>query len=183
LLFSLGLKAILWILPAAVYIVWHDRQNPLTVMKINTGVHGRMALIGSLVSLAYLSGIVLFEFLTTGHTFHSLFATAPLTVLVALAANSFSSFIEEVFFRGFVLSRLNESLGFWLANLIQGFLFVAIHWPNWIWEGGVHWNLLITSAGILLLALLLGWLVRRTNSIWPGVVVHIANNFISAYLA
>jgi len=30
--------------------------------------------------------------------------------------------------------------------------------------------------------MLVGWLTRRTNSIWLAVGVHIANNFLTAFL-
>jgi membrane protease YdiL (CAAX protease family) len=73
-------------------------------------------------------------------------------------------------------------LSFWSANLVQAALFTSIHWPNWLWVGGFHWSLVMTSVSIFLLGLLLGWLTRRTNSIWPAVAAHILNNFLAAFL-
>jgi hypothetical protein len=107
---------------------------------------------------------------------------APLVILGTLASSFFSPEFEELLFRGFVLPKLNESLPFWPANLLQAALFAAIHWPNWLWVGGLHWSLVPPSISIFILGVLLGWLTRRTNSIWPAVVVHMVNNFIAAFL-
>jgi uncharacterized protein len=182
LVFSNGLKFILWVLPAMTYVLWHDRQNPFITMKVSTRVDRRGVLIGVGISVVYLTSITLFEYLTSHQSLAPLFRAAPLTILGTLASISFSPVSEELLFRGFVLPRLNEKTRFWPANLVQAVLFVAIHWPNWIWVGGFHWSLVTTSVSILLLGLLFGWLTRRTNSIWPGVAVHIANNFLTAFL-
>jgi uncharacterized protein len=182
LVFSNGLKFVLWVLLAAAFVFWHDRQNPLRIMKASTRVDWRGLLIGTGVSIIYLSGIILFEYITSQHTLTALLQAAPLTILGTLAGVFFSPVSEELFFRGFVLPKLNENMSFWAANLVQAGLFGAIHWPNWIWTGGMHWSLVTTSASILLLGLLFGWLTRRTNSIWPAVGVHIANNFLAAFL-
>jgi len=45
---------------------------------------------------------------------------------------------------------------------------------------GRGFGLLATSVSIFGIGLLLGYLVRRTNSLWPSVVTHMLNNFISA---
>ncbi len=182
LVFSNALKFILWVLPAAAYVVWHDRQNPFITMKVSTRINLRGVLTGVGISVMYLASITLFEYLIFHHSLAALFHTAPLTILGTLASLSFSPITEELFFRGFVLPKLNENISFWQANLIQAIFFVAIHWPNWIWVGGFHWSLVATSVSILLLGLFLGWLTHRTNSIWPAMGVHIANNFLAAFL-
>ncbi len=180
--FSLGIKFLLWVIPPAAYIHWHDHQNPVQVMRIKSPINRRGLLLASAISIAYLAGIVLFEYFTTGRTLVPLLHAAPLPLLGTLASISVSAWIEELFFRGFVLPKLTETNRFWVSNLMQALLFVAVHWPNWLWTDGFQWSLFITSASIMLLALLLGWLTRRTNSIWPAVVVHIANNIIAAFL-
>jgi membrane protease YdiL (CAAX protease family) len=182
LVFSNGLKFILWVLPAVAYVVWHDRQNPLTTMKVSTRIDRRGVLIGLRISIVYLACVYLLEYFTSQRTLAMLLRTTPLTILATLVSVSFSPVSEEWLFRGFVLPKLNENMHFWPANLVQAALFVAIHWPNWIWVGGFHWSLVTTSVSILLLGLLFGWLTRSTNSIWPGVAVHIANNFLTAFL-
>ena len=181
LVFSNGMKFSLWVVPAVVYVLWHDRQNPLETMRVKSRVDQRGVLIGMGVSVGYLAGISLFEYFISHQTLAALLRVPPFTILGTLASQFFSPVSEELFFRGFVLPKLNESMGFWRANLVQAILFTAVHWPNWVWMGGIHWDLAATSASILLLGLLFGWLTRRTNSIWPAVSVHIANNFLAAF--
>ena len=182
LVFSNGIKFVLWILPAMAYLLWHDRQKPLASMKVNTRVDRRGFMIGVGLSSVYLLGIILYEYFTSQRTLAGLMNSTPLNFLGTLASVFFSPFSEELLFRGFVLPKLCEGLRFWPANLLQAVLFAAIHWPNWVWVGGFHWSLVTTSVSILLLSLLLRWLTHQTNSIWPAVGVHIANNLLAAFL-
>jgi uncharacterized protein len=182
LVFSNGLKFALWVLPAAAYLLWHDRQNPLITMKVSTRIDGRGVLIGGGVSILYFASVIAFEYFAAHQTLDALLWAAPLTLLGTLAGLFFSPISEELFFRGFVLPKLNESMSFWPANLVQAALFVAIHWPNWLWVGGFHWSLVMTSVSIFILGLLFGWLTRRTNSVWPAVAMHVLNNFLAAFL-
>jgi membrane protease YdiL (CAAX protease family) len=182
LLFSAGIKFVLWVLPAVVYILWHDRQNPLLTMKITTRIAPSGLLIGVLLSALYFACILLYAYLISHQTLASLLRASTATLLGTLPGVLFSPLYEELFFRGLVLPTLNASLRFWPANLLQAVLFTAIHWPNWLWLGGFHASLLITSVSILLLGLFFGWLTRRTNSIWPAVAMHMLNNFLAAFL-
>jgi membrane protease YdiL (CAAX protease family) len=180
--FSDGVKFVLWVLPAAAYVRWHDRQNPLATMKINTHLDRRGALIGGGASILYFACVIGYAYFTAHQLLASLSRAAPLAVVGTLASGFFSPVFEELLFRGFVLPKMNESLPFWPANLLQAALFAAIHWPNWVWVGGLHWSLVTTSISIFILAVLLGWLTWRTHSIWPAVAVHLVNNFLAAFL-
>jgi membrane protease YdiL (CAAX protease family) len=42
--------------------------------------------------------------------------------------------------------------------------------------------LLSDSAGVFVFAVLAGYLLQRTESLWPGVAAHVANNFAASYL-
>ncbi len=108
---------------------------------------------------------------------------APLLkILSVLAAVSLSPVIEELLFRGFVIYKLEEKTSFWKANLIQAFLFTAMHWPNWVWVNGFQIQIVAASMGVFIVAILLGWVLKKGNSIWPLVVVPIVNNFLAAFL-
>ncbi|MBO2524183.1 MAG: hypothetical protein CW341_00530 [Bacteroidetes bacterium] len=72
---------------------------------------------------------------------------------------------EEIIFRGLILGMLFKLIHRpWIAILISALVFGAIH--------------MTTSQFIFggLYGLLLGWLFWRTGSIWPGVIIHVANN-------
>jgi membrane protease YdiL (CAAX protease family) len=154
----------------------------LTRMKISTSINKRGLVIGAVVSLLYFTAILIAEKFKTGHTLAPLFAASTVAWLTTLAQVFFSPIFEETMFRGFVLPHLSSRMGFWKANALQALFFTAMHWPNWITVNGWQFKLLGMSLSVLLIGLLLGWLSRRTHSIWPPVAVHILNNFLVGFL-
>lgn len=72
---------------------------------------------------------------------------------------------EEILFRGFLLRSL-ESLGIQKALLISGLCFALIHLD------------IQKIPSILVLGILIGYIVYRTNSLWAGIVAHMVNNAI-----
>ncbi len=99
-----------------------------------------------------------------GHAqIQQMISAAPLwLVLVALAFTP--GFVEELFFRGYVLQGLRGSLGKWAALLITAFAFAMFHHSVY--------RLIVTGA----LGLLFGLLVLRGGSIWPAVIAHMMHN-------
>jgi membrane protease YdiL (CAAX protease family)/uncharacterized RDD family membrane protein YckC len=75
---------------------------------------------------------------------------------------------EEVFFRGFMFGGLRRRLPMWAAALIAGAVFGLLHYtgPDSI---GVVPQLAV-------LGVLLAWLYERTGSLWPPIILHVANN-------
>lgn len=74
---------------------------------------------------------------------------------------------EELLFRG-VLTRFLQRWGTWITVLVSAFVFA-------LWHGI---NLVFPAAFVV--GLCCAWLVCRTRSVWPGVVVHVVYN--SAFL-
>ena len=68
LVFSNAIKFLLWVVPAAVYVAWFERENPLVALKIVTPADGRGLLIGLIVSVLFFAGIFTFEKFTSGRT-------------------------------------------------------------------------------------------------------------------
>ena len=182
LVFSNVVKFLLWVVPAAIYVSRLQQENPLVSLKISTPPDRRGVIIGLVISLLYFAGVFTFEKFSSGRTLAPLLQASPAAWLATLAQVWFSPISEEIMFRGFVLPQLTNRMAFWKANLLQAVLFTAMHWPNWIWTGGFGPSILSMSVGVFAIALLLGWLVKRTNSIWPGVVVHIVNNSLVSFL-
>jgi uncharacterized protein len=182
LVFSNLVKFLLWVVPAALYIIFRERQNPLKTLKLASLVDWRGLAIGLTISIFYFMVVFTYEKLFSGRTLVPLLQAPVGAWLAMLTRVFFSPISEEILFRGFVLPQLNDRFAFWKANAIQALLFAAMHWPNWLWVNGFKIGILATSIGIFLLGLFLGWLLRRTNSIWPPVVVHIINNFLAAFL-
>jgi uncharacterized protein len=93
-----------------------------------------------------------------------------------------SSISEEILCRGFFLNRLNESLSFWKANAVSALLFMLAHWPYWLSKSGFSPQVIKDSVNVFFLGCLFGWLMKKTNSLWPAIGAHIANNFLSGLI-
>jgi len=180
--YSNAVKFLIWVVPAVIYLRQLDRQPALGYLKLTTPINKKGLVYAIIISALYFAATIVFETRVGGKNLHALVAASPAEWLRALAFIFFSPISEEILFRGFVLNKLAERLKFWMANLLTAVLFTLIHWPFWIWRNGFHISTLQTSAGIFLLAILLGYVVKLANSLWPAVAVHIANNFLAHFL-
>lgn len=88
-----------------------------------------------------------------------------------------SPLVEEVVFRGIVLQRAGEYVGFWKANALSAGLFAAIHVPGWTFSDVALTSMVSSAAFVFLLALVLGYLLKRTGSLWACVVTHAMSNW------
>ena len=182
LIFSNVIKFLLWVIPAGLYVFYRERKNPLINLKITSPINWRGLGFGLAASVLYFVIVFMVEKINSGRTLTLLLHVSASAWLVTFAQVFFSPISEEILFRGFVLPQLMDRMPFWKANMIQAILFTAMHWPNWIWVNGFQVWIVVTSISIFILALFLGWLLRQTNSIWPPIVVHIINNFLSAFV-
>jgi len=117
--------------------------------------------------------------------------TPPGRAASTLAARVlFTGFGEELFFRGYVQSRLNLALGrrsrildvpcgpgliitsalFGMVHLLNPTLYFSGHWE-------VSWTL---GAATFASGLVLGFLREMTSSVWAGVLVHATNGACGA---
>ena len=72
------------------------------------------------------------------------------------------AFLEELYFRGYLLYRLRRAWGPGPALFTQAALFAALHGPGWP-----------VAAAI---GLLNGLLTLRSGSLWPAFCLHLLNN-------
>lgn len=167
---------ILVLLPPIIYVVL-IRDNFKNVFRFNflSIKHG-----GLIIAITVLSYPVALFFNLIGMTILSLFGEiiAPpiptaddlsqyftLFFIIAVSAG----ICEEVFFRGLIL-RGYESLG-----KVQGIIISAVLF------GVFHFNLQ-NFLGPVVLGLIFGYLVMRTNSIFAGILGHITNNGVAVTL-
>jgi membrane protease YdiL (CAAX protease family) len=94
----------------------------------------------------------------------------PMTViLMVIGLSVVPAFVEEFAFRGVVLGLLRR-FGDGFAIVASAFLF-----------GVLHGNL-IQAPFALIVGIILGFLVVKTNSIWPAVLLHFINNCYAVLL-
>jgi membrane protease YdiL (CAAX protease family) len=84
-------------------------------------------------------------------------------------ANALQAFSQEVQFRGLLLGALERTMSPRWANVSQAAIFGLAHLA--ISYGGPEAPFVPIT---FLVGLAFGWLVRRTNSLWPAVIIHAA---------
>ncbi len=93
---------------------------------------------------------------------------SPGAFVVALAVGGVLVPIgEELFFRGYVQSRLCRRWGTWPGIAWTALFFALAHLDP------------IHSASALVAGIYLGWVAQRTGSTVPGIVVHAVNNVVA----
>jgi len=180
--YSNAVKLLLWVVPVFINLICVDKTDPLHYLKLSTRVDKLGLIAASMVSAAYFALIIVTSPLIGGRTIESLLMAQPATVARTLGLVSISPLWEEILFRGFVLHKLWSRARFWTANLISSLMFTMAHWPYWIYSRMALAGFARLSASIFVLGLLFGYVFKRTHSLWPAVVVHIVNNFLSSFL-
>ena len=178
---SNALKFIIWVVPVFITLrAWGLRA--LTYTKLTTRVHRRGLIVGAIVVVVWLSLVVVGESVLTHKPVGSMLLQRSSDWLSILIGVFFSPICEEILFRGFFLNRLTDRLSFWSANVISALLFMLIHWPYWVSKHGFSAGVIKDSINVFLLGCLFGWLMKKSNSLWPAIGAHIANNFLSALI-
>ena len=92
-------------------------------------------------------------------------ALLPVVVLVG-------PLVEEVLFRGALLSALRTRLGDGWAIALSALIFGLVHLPDlaWLWYA---------VPNLVLVGVFCAWLRVRSRSIWPAFVVHAVNNSLA----
>jgi uncharacterized protein len=167
-------RLLVWTLPVVCLLLARE-ENVLDALKLRGNV-GRGVTWGLLVGLMIIAGNVAVRALRSGYWVLN-FDIGPNRWIGPVLLVGLS---EEVVFRGFYLLQLGRRTGFFQANLLQTGLFLLIHGPGWYLLGQLHSTGILTSMGTLIyISLLLGWILRRSGSLWACMIVHSCNNFAS----
>ncbi|TAN04568.1 MAG: CPBP family intramembrane metalloprotease [Rhodanobacteraceae bacterium] len=116
--------------------------------------------------------------LSGGHPVHQdvtvLAAKVPvdLRILLALLVVCVAPFVEELVFRGVLLSGLASRMHVGWAIVISAVIFGCAHLPDFKFA----WY---PVPALVLLGLALAWLRVRTRSLWPSITLHATNNFVA----
>ncbi|HEU5349696.1 MAG TPA: CPBP family intramembrane glutamic endopeptidase [Ktedonobacterales bacterium] len=94
---------------------------------------------------------------------------APITTLALIGgAVLIAPICEELFFRGFLFAGLLHRVNLWPAVLLSAFLFALAH-------GDIGSFVVLFVIGVVL-----AFVRWRVGSIWPGMIIHAANNATAA---
>ncbi|HEY3135876.1 MAG TPA: CPBP family intramembrane glutamic endopeptidase [Blastocatellia bacterium] len=180
-LYSNAVKFTLWVLPALI-ILAVLRAKPFAYTKLTTRPDKRGLLISSVLLVIWFSLTVVGESVISGRNIGAMLSQRSSQWLGIVAGVSLSSISEEILFRGFFLNRLNETLSFWKSNFVAAALFMLAHVPYWISKGGFSGRVIRDLVNVVLLGCVFGWVMKKTNSLWPAIGAHIANNFLSGLM-
>jgi len=99
-------------------------------------------------------------------------ASLGLRIALTLTVASIGPLVEELLFRGVLLSALLRHLRAFWAALASAALFALVHLPDlrWLWYA---------LPNLVLLGLALAWLRLRAGSLWPSVIAHGCNNLVA----
>jgi len=180
-IYSNVVKFALWVVPAAAFATWVRRDSPVRALRL--GLPSARALpLSAVLIAAYLAGVAFDTARKHRVSLSELGAALSQRGLVNFAGALPSAFSEEVLFRGLVLTELSERWGFWPANAVSGVLFVSMHWAHRIWRDGLGFGVIADAPALFAIALALGFVTWRTQSIWPAVIFHAANNTVTGIL-
>ncbi len=160
-----------WTLPVLIYLiaVKQDLFDFLKLRSIRRGIIWGVAIGSSLVLLNVIGAYGL-----RGHVrvdFH-----LPLNHW--LGAVLMVGLSEEVVFRGFLLSMFAIRMPFWAANLLQAVLFLGIHLPGWALQHQFVWpNIMQQIVYIFAFGVMLGFVRKKSDSLWACMLIHSFNNF------
>ena len=88
---------------------------------------------------------------------------------------------EELGWRGFLLPRLVERIGFTGACLVSGLIWAVWHYPSLLWadyNAGTDpaYAVACFTAMVVAMGFVLGWLRLHSGSIWPCALLHASHN-------
>lgn len=101
---------------------------------------------------------------TQGEQIMQLFAELDAPVWFFVVGAVFAPFVEEVFFRGFLFQGLRQRHGWVGAMLISSAIFAIGHLD------------LASLIPTFILGSLLAYVYHRSNSVWPGIILHFLVN-------
>ena len=167
-LVQLSIRALMWVAPVLLYLRYVDGVEPLGYLKLTTHVRRGLVVAAVLTAVNLLGSLIRFG---VPHP-----TMARITWNSVLGTSFLIGFIEEIPYRGFMLQKFTEWVGFWPASLITSLLFLAIHLPGWM---ALHTLRLDTALTILLFGFVMAVLFKYSGSLWAPIGAHSANDFLS----
>ena len=161
----------IWVAPVLLYLRYVDGVRPLDYLKLTHHVRRGLVVAAALTVVNVLGSMLRFgppQLSMERVTWNSVLGTSFLV-----------GFIEEIPYRGFILQKLTERVGFWLANLLTSLLFLGIHLPGWM---ALHVLSADMAGTVFIIGAVLAIAVKYSGSLWAPILTHSANNFLSFVL-
>ena len=177
-------------IPFITWLIWSRKKvgffDWIGLKKVENQQKGRLVLtIFGFTLLFTLFSVVVFSWFDFSKTATADFSGKGIGVLPAILAYAIlgTALPEEIFFRGFLLKRVQGKLGFLGANLVQSLLFGLIHALMFIQIIG-YLKAFVILVFISLIAYIFGAINEKkaNGSILPSVFTHALANTIVGLL-
>jgi membrane protease YdiL (CAAX protease family) len=166
-IFTIVISTLVFIVPPVVIV--RALGNGLASMRLTFAHIKFSAAMGILVSIVLLAPTALFSPL-----FVLILQEGAIDVIHILSS-IYSAFSEELFYRGFVQTRLENLLGARTGLLVTAIIFNVGHAPTWILLSNMSPGAFVANVILLLpFAILLGYLSQKSNNILGSAIYHAA---------
>ncbi|MGA8856563.1 MAG: type II CAAX endopeptidase family protein [Candidatus Bathyarchaeia archaeon] len=165
--FTIVISTLVFIVPPVV-VVW-ALGNGFGSIRVSLVHIKSSAALGILVSIVLLAPTALFSPL-----FVLILQEGAIDVIHILSS-IYVAFSEEVFYRGFVQTRLENFLGARTGLVVTAIIFNLGHAPTWILLSNMSPGAFVANVILLLpFAILLGYLSQKSNNILGSGIYHAA---------
>ena len=162
---------LIYLLPVVIILGWKRISwRHLGFGKFEPGIIG----MGCVLVIAAYVFIILHNLILTalgvdtqGEEILKLFAELDSPAWFILVGGVFAPIVEEIFFRGFLFQGFRQRYG-WIAGIvISSVIFAAAHFD------------LVAFIPTFMLGAVLAYIYHRSNSVWPGIILHVINNAVA----
>jgi len=170
-LVNIVIRLLVWVLPVFLYLRYIDHLDPIEYLKLKHNWKQGI-IIGIILFIIDFSGNMVFHGIPHPNM-------QSLTWNGVLSTSFLIGFIEEIPYRGFILQKFEERVGFWMANLISSLLFLSIHLPGWI---SLHLFRADTVIFVFIFGVVMAIVFKFGKSLWGPIIAHSLNDFLTSVI-
>lgn len=167
---AIVLLELAYLLPVVLIFAW--RRIPWKHLRFGSfrwdtlGIGCGLLVASYVIIILHNALLLLFGVDTQGENIVKLFAELDSPFWFFLVGAVFAPLVEEIFFRGFLFQGFRERYGWVSAMLVSAAIFAAAHLD------------LVVLLPTFVLGCLLAYVYHRSNSLWPGIILHfLVNSF------
>jgi uncharacterized protein len=164
-----------YLLPVILILAW--RRIPLKYLGFGKfewkalGIGCGLLIVGYGIIVLYGLLLLAFGIETQGEQIIRVLAELDSPVWFFIVAVVFAPVVEEIFFRGFLFQGFRERYGWVKAMLLSSAIFAVAHLD------------LVVLIPTFILGNVLAYVYHKSNSVWPGIILHFLVNAFSSCLA
>ena len=173
---SVGLVASELLYLAPVIYILAKRKVPWSALGFQSFNKNFLALGCGLLIMSYFlimvhnSILALMGVATQGETIYNLFGSLDNPIWLIFVGIVLAPFVEEMFFRGFLFAGFRQRFGWKKSALFTSAIFAIAHLQP------------VALIPTFILGFLLAYLFHKSNSLWPGIILHFFVNTIGLCL-